>query len=409
MRLRHQTFALVFGALLCWPHGAFGQLDPEKRRLVQFGYNQPLEGKSPISGYGFFYYNQPHFGATNLTLRAAVAPIYLDTELGFAGLLGAHTDLALGLAGGGFADSYSEIRSGHYYQEESFTGHGGDVSASVYHRFNPQQTVPLYLIVRASGGLTHYERDDTTAPDFVLPDDRSVFHIRTGLRWGGEEPSLTEPLAMEISLWEDSQFRSHASTYGYNNDRRVEGASHLFWARALLKYTFPNEHLFEFSVTAGTSQNADRFSAYRLGGVLPFVAEFPLNLPGYYYQEISAERFVLLNGQYSFPLTPQKNLRLTLYGGAGRVNYLDGLEQPGDWHSGLGGGLSFISPKGTWMATLIFAHGFNAVRHGDARGANQIGLLLQWDLEAKSRGKSRFFTPGVNPYSSRAGERLFRD
>ena len=59
------------------------------------------------------------------------------------------------------------------------------------------------------------------------------------------------------------------------------------------------------------------------------------------------------------------------------------------------------------MATLIYAHGFEAIRK-DERGANQIGLLFQWDLEAKKRGKSRFFTPGISPYHSRGGERLFR-
>ena len=408
MRRGHPINLLVLCLSVGAPFLVSAQLDPEYRRLLQLGYNITLEGKVPIAGYGFFYYNQPHFHATNLTLRVVVAPVYLDTELGFQGLLGPNTDLAIGAAGGGFAESYAEIRRGKYLQDESFIGHGGGLSLSVYHRINPAQQVPLSLIVRATGGLSRYEEDTETDPNFVLPEDRTTLRVRTGLRFGGEEPSLTEPLAMEVSIWEESQIRSQAGAYGFNGDRTVEGASHLFWARALLKYIFENEHLFEFSVTAGTSVEADRFSAYRLGGVLPFVSEFPLNLPGYFYQEISAERFVVFNGQYSFPLTPKKNWRLTGYGGAARVDYLDGLEQPGAWHSGLGGGLSFISPHGTWMATMLYAHGYNAIRHGDERGANQIGLLFQWDLEAKGRGKSRFFKPDVNPYRSRAGERLFR-
>lgn len=384
------------------------QLDPEYRRLVQLGYNQPLEGKGPVAAYGFFYYNQPNFYSSNLVLRAAVAPVYLDSELGFKHLLGPNTDFGLGIAGGGFADSYSEMRRGRYLEDESFLGHGGSVSLSVYHLFNPDQRVPLYLVVRATGAFSHYEEDDNTAPNFVLPKDRETLKVRTGLRFGGEEPSLTEPLAMEVSIWEESQIRDHDRAYGFSNDRLVEGDSHLIWARALLKYTFQNEHLFEFSVTAGTSIRPDRFSAYRLGGVLPFATEFPLNLPGYYYQEISAEKFVQIDGQYSFPLTPKKNLRLSLYGGGARVDYLDGLEQPGHYHAGAGGGLSFISPRGTWMLTGLFAHGFNALRKNDELGANQIGVLFQWDMEAKRRGKSRFFTPEVNPYGSRGGERLIR-
>ena len=389
------------------PSLASAQIDPEPRRLVQLGYNQPVEGRGPIAAYGFFYYNQPGWLATNLTLRLAVAPVYLDAELGFRGLLGPNTDAAVGLAGGGYAQSYSEVRGGHYFQEESFSGHGGEVSASVYHRFNPDQELPVSLVLRVVAGLARYERDDETAATFELPDNRTTFSVRTGLRCGGEEPSLTEPLALELSLWHESQFRSRSDRYGYSGDRQAEAVSHLFWARALFKYMFENEHLVEFSLTAGDSVDADRFSAYRLGGVLPFASEFPLSIPGYYYQELTAGRFALLNGQYSFPLTPRKNLRFTLYGAAANVDYLNGQEQPGHWHSGAGGGLTFISPTGTWLVSLLYSHGFEAIR-SDGNGANQIGLLFQWDLEAKSRGKSRFFTPGVSPYRSRAGERLFR-
>jgi hypothetical protein len=235
-----------------------------------------------------------------------------------------------------------------------------------------------------------------------------TYYVRTGLRCGGQEPSLTEPLALEFSVWHEVQFRSKSGLYGLDEDRVVESDVNLFWARSLLKYTFQNEHRLEFSLIGGTSLDADRFSAYRLGGVLPFVSEFPLNIPGYYYQELSAEQFVIFNGQYSFPLTYNKNWRLTLYGATACVDYLPGLEQPGHWNSGVGGGLSFISPKGTWMVSLLYGHGFNAIR-SEGTGANQIALLLQWDLDAKMRGKSRFFTPNLSPYRSRGGERIFRE
>ena len=56
--------------------------------------------------------------------------------------------------------------------------------------------------------------------------------------------------------------------------------------------------------------DADRFSAYRLGGFLPLVAEFPLSLPGYYFQEISARQFVLLNASYLLPLDAEKRWNL---------------------------------------------------------------------------------------------------
>jgi hypothetical protein len=399
---------LLFLLILANQPAAQAQIDPEKRRLIQLGYNQPLEGRGPIAGYGFFYYNKPQFCSTNLTLRLAIAPIYLDSELGFSGLLGPKTDLAVGLAGGGFADSYSEIRQGAYLRNESFLGDGGEFSSSIYHRFNPDQTLPVWAILRASVHQSFYEPDDQTGARFEIPDARTEVHLRTGLRLGGKEPSLTEPLALEFSLWHETQLRAKSEFYGFAGDRKVESRSHLFWTRGLMKYVFgQTEQMIESSLTAGTSLKPDRFSAYRLGGNLPFVSEFPLNIPGYYFQELSASRFALLNAQYSFPIEASKAWRMDVFGAAGPVEYLAGLEQPRRWHAGAGGGITYISPYGSWFVTLVYGHGFGALRsHGE--GANQVALLFQYDFEAKKRGKLRWFIPGSNPYSSQGGERIFR-
>ena len=78
------------------PDVACAQIDPVKRDLIQFGYNHALEGHAPFAGYAFYYHNQPDFLRTNLTLRLAVAPVYLDSELGFVGGLGPNTDFAIG-------------------------------------------------------------------------------------------------------------------------------------------------------------------------------------------------------------------------------------------------------------------------------------------------------------------------
>src|SRR5678809_1078520 len=101
-------------AALCSSISAFGQIDPDKRQLLQLGYNASFEGHAPIAGYAFYYLNRPEFYRTNLTLRMAIAPVYFDSELGIARALGPHTDLGIGLAGGGFADSYNEVRGGKY-------------------------------------------------------------------------------------------------------------------------------------------------------------------------------------------------------------------------------------------------------------------------------------------------------
>ena len=119
---------------------------------------------------------------------------------------------------------------------------------------------------------------------------------------------------MELSIWYEGQFRTDSGPYGFNGvsyDRSVEEQSHLFWAEAALSYTLPkSQQNFYVRLTAGTSVDADRFSAYRLGGYLPLVAEFPLSLPGYYFQEISARQFVLFNANYLLPLDKSQRWNL---------------------------------------------------------------------------------------------------
>ena len=386
---------------------ARAQIDPEKRRLIQVGYNQPIQGRAPIAAYGFYYHNQPQFYATNLTLRLSVAPIYLDSELGFSHFLGPNTDLALGLAGGGFADSYGEIREGVFRRKESFPGDGAEVSASVFHLLNPAQTIPLYLVVRGSVHQSFYRRDSDTADEFELPDDRATFQIRTGLRFGGEEPSMTEPVAMELSLWHEARIRGEDGKYGFDGDRKVESQSQLLWGRALLRYALDkSEHMIKASLTSGTAWEADRFSAYRLGGLLPFSSEFPLSIPGYYFQEISAKTFALVNAQYSFPLPAAKNWRFDILGATGWVDYAPGLRQAGDWHSGVGGGMTYISTSGSWLVSLLYGHGIDAIRsHG--RGADQVAFLFQYRFRGEGPGQVPLLRAWNEPIPiTRCGEDL---
>jgi len=278
----HRRSWVFLICLLGWlsPIIAFGQIDPVKRELIQVGYNVALQGHPPLSGYAFYYLNNPGFLRTNMALRLAVAPTYLDSELGIRERLGPNTDLGIGLAGGGYADSYPEVRQGKFLPHESFTGYGGELSLSIYHLFNPGEKIPLNGIIRGIAHYAFYEPDDKTSSDFEVPDDHGTFSIRTGLRWGGREPTLFPSLGMELSLWYQGEFRSESQTYGFSGDRKLEPHSHLFWGQALLAYVMPElKHSFYLSLTAGTSIDADRFSGYRLGALLPLVSEFPLSLP----------------------------------------------------------------------------------------------------------------------------------
>jgi hypothetical protein len=183
--------------------------------------------------------------------------------------------------------------------------------------------------------------------------------------------------------------------------------SHLFWARALFIYTLPERHHnFTFSTTLGTSVHADRFSAYRLGALLPMASEFPLSLPGYYFQEITAQRFVLFSGQYLLPLDKRRQWNFTVFAASAGVDYLPGMEQPGNWLSGVGGGITYRAPSGIWQILFGYAYGFDALRHGD-RGANTIGFALQFDLERQMK-RGPLLDPASILDRFRGLEKIFR-
>ncbi|MCO5051842.1 MAG: hypothetical protein M9920_06020 [Verrucomicrobiae bacterium] len=382
MASRHLATAL---ALLSLALGAGlparAQIDPYARNLLQLGYDQPLAGRGPQAAYAYYYYNNPHFQRTNLALRVAVAPVYFDGELGFREALSPHTDLGLAVSGGGFNDNYYEIRQGHYHRDESFEGYGGGAALKLYHRLNPDQLIPLNYVL--SGGF-HYSTYDTTsetAPAFELPDERVNLSVRTGLRLAGREPVLYPDLAMELSVWYEHEWRLVEDRYyGFGNDRKVVPSVGTYWLYAGLNYSWTNSGTqFTAALTSGGSHHSDRFSAARLGGVLPLAAEFPLTLPGYYYQEISAARFTHLSVSYLVSLSANHRWQLRLGGTSSHVEYVSGFNQSTHWHTGVGPDLSYTSPNDTWRVILRYGYGINAERnHGS--GAHSIGLLCQFNF-----------------------------
>jgi hypothetical protein len=382
---RHRARILLI-LLALWAGGGSpcgAQIDPYPRSLIQLGYDQALPGKGPQSLYLYYYYNNPAFLRTNVALRLAVAPVYFDGELGFRQLLSPHTDLGIGISGGGFGDNYYEVRQGRYLKTESFDGYGGGASLNLYHLINPGQLIPLNLVVQGGGHYSTYSATDHTDVSFHVPADYVNGFMRTGLRLAGKEPLLYPDLAMEVSVWYKRQWRFNDGTYGFASDRRVEAYTDLYWLHAGLNYAWTNlGHQFTFGLTAGGSEHADRFSAWRLGGVLPLASEFPLTLPGYYYQEISARRFAHVSASYAIPFSANKCWQLRLGAATAYVDYLPGFAQPGHWHTGVGPGLSYTARSEVWRVILRYGYGFNALRDGH-EGAHSVGLLYQYNFEQR--------------------------
>jgi hypothetical protein len=356
----------------------YAQIDPEPRNILQVGYSQPLHDDGPNAAYAFYYWNMPHIPTTNTTLRLAIAPVYVDGELGFPRLLGENTDFGIGLFGGGYYNSYQEVRQGNYYRDESFAGSGGGGALSIYHTFNPSADIPLNGVLR--GGINYHAFSGTgdTAANFQLPNDQPFYGLHTGLRWGGKEPLLGPRLALELSAWYDLEYRQDPGPYGFSGDRRLNWMSHQFLGSALAIYTMPRtEHYLMVGLIGGAVIDADRFSAYRVGGALPFTSEYPLYLPGYFYQELSTQDFGLLYGIYSIPFGGAKNWHVLAGGATAVVNYVDGLEQPGKWNSGVLAGLGYTTKNRRLRVVTTFGYGIDAIR-SDGRGGYNASIMFQY-------------------------------
>ena len=265
---------------------------------------------------------------TNMALRLAIAPAYVDGELGFKQLLSPTTDVGLGLYGGLFGANYYEVRQGRYYQNESFDGSGGGASLSIYQLLNPGMLIPVNVVARAGMRELTYMDTSDTADNFALPANQTVGYTREGIRIAGKEPVLYPDLGLELSVWFERQWRLDSQQYGFNNDRSISPNVNLYWLYAGLNYAWTNSgQKISFAFTAGGSTDADQLGAYRLGGVLPLVAEFPLILPGYYYEELTATGFEHFYGAYDVPLIPDHLLDFRLEAATAHVDYLNGYQQ----------------------------------------------------------------------------------
>src|SRR6185295_2884265 len=115
------------------------------------------------------------------------------------------------------------------------------------------------------------------------------------------------------------------------------------------------------------------------GGALPFTSEFPLYLPGYFFEELSTKDFGLAYGRYSIPFGCRKQWSVSAMAATAVVNYISGLEQPGHWNTGVGGQVGYAAKNRRWRAVVMSSYGFDAIR-SDGRGGCNAGMMFQYNF-----------------------------
>ena len=73
---------LAAGLWLLTGSHCLAQIDPEPRNLLELGCDEPLAGRGLQGVYACYYSNRPDFFGTNMDLRLAITPVYVDGKLG---------------------------------------------------------------------------------------------------------------------------------------------------------------------------------------------------------------------------------------------------------------------------------------------------------------------------------------
>jgi len=133
-----------------------------------------------------------------------------------------------------------------------------------------------------------------------------------------------------------------------------------------LSYTLPeSQQNIYVRLTAGSSVDADRFSAYRSADICRWWRNFRCRCPVITFQEISARQFVLFNANYLLPLDGA-----SVEPGCQRGHCRRGLSArhgaAGNSLTGAGGGIFYRAPSDRLKIMLDYAFGVNACGRTDA-------------------------------------------
>ena len=378
--MRRSAWTAAFIVLAVSP--SLAQVDPERRSQLEGGYEQGLGSPGPSAPYFYVYLNRPNIMASSDTLRLVVAPVYFDGELGIKNALGRFGDAGIGLNGGGYAFGQIEVFRGDEKRGESFTGHGGGPSFSAYPSLGKIGPVPLNGILRVSASYSDYRRSYATAPQFALPPNEWTGKLRAGLRFGGQEPGLDRAPAAEASVWWESWDREHNARYGYNGDRAAQGQTNLYWTRMLFAYTLENGTRLEGRTSFGAGTDVDRFSAYRLGGMLTLNSEFPMVLPGYFSQEVAARQVAHVYLRGGMALDDMKKYVLNVFAAGASIAPVEGTDAGGAQHAGVGTSIEFTPRRGALHGVLSYGYSPTALR-GGGRGGQGVALSIELNLEPR--------------------------
>ncbi|MEI6084844.1 MAG: hypothetical protein WCS70_11135 [Verrucomicrobiota bacterium] len=369
---------LLLLCLVVVSHSAFAQVDIEHRRTVTVQAGAAVsQSEEPLSGFGYFWFNENNYPWTNTALRVIYAGVYLDSE--FSYFVDGNTNTAIGFGAGGgiYMDGLTPYVNGERLAQQEFNG--DDIGGRVFINQTIPNPTPLPLNVRASYFISqfYYRTTSSTAKAFTVPSDFYTQTAQAELRFGGIEPGLLSKRGAEFYVAADANYRSGFEQFGQTNAPAVNGHQtdyqHVFASLAAKLPAGPLAVSARFC--GGYGNNLDEISAWKLGGNLINVDPFAYTLHGYYLREFYTDQFLMSNLALSVPLCDKHGVALHFYGDWAVARGVPPLARDFDNYFGVGSGLSF---RGPWRTAFLVSYGYgiNAVRNGN-RGGNEVAIGLE--------------------------------
>jgi hypothetical protein len=85
-----------------------------------------------------------------------------------------------------------------------------------------------------------------------------------------------------------------------------------------------------------------------------------------------------------------KQWNVTIGAATAWVDYVDALEQPGNWHSGFNGGIGYTAKERRWRVFTAYGYGLDAIR-SNGRGGHNVALIFQYNFGHTTFASDRAF------------------
>jgi hypothetical protein len=347
--------------------------DSIHNKKIAGGLSFPVDdGRGYPTPYGYFLWDKRAWPSLSTDFRLFFAAIQADAELVIRESLGETRDLVLGF-GYELDQRYEEYSRGQVdlgsrMQSEWVAGRIGIQQHIQWNYVEIGKALFFYEL-----GDHGFRGEEQTASNFVLPNDGLFQSLVLHLGFGKIKDSQYAPAGWELRLRGEAAFRDDWTAWGYNGSYLTSSTYQKLMLQTGYVFSSIQNQKMLVHFRGGMGNDLDRLSVWKIGSSL---TGKPGTLPlhGFYFREIFAKDFAMLNTDYVIPLIRESQLALHLYGDAAVTQREDVPNASSHVWAGVGSAASFTGFFQTeWL--IGYAHGVNAPR-GEDHGGHELFMQV---------------------------------